>query len=211
MIVVMGPKKIGPNRYVLAVLTAVLAGLFSIVGNWYISNRHIDALILAERLVARRQAYQIFVETVGQRNSPELSQLLHLGSLADRVATDGEIQGLEDQFSEIIERLYSFDMYLQLSSDLGVVRLHGSEKVNRIADDLLATVALKYHDVDLDSYPPQFVSYWEHWKPIQKSDNVAYGWEPKVSPDERFTAIIASRLFSHLLETIREELRQNPR
>ena len=102
-------------------------------------------------------------------------------------------------------------MYLQLSSDLGVVRLHGSEKVNRIADDLLATVALKYHDVDLDSYPPQFVSYWEYWKALQKSDGVAIGWEPKVSPDERFTAIIASRLFSHLLETIREELRQNPR
>ena len=96
----MGPVRIGPNPYVLAVLTALLAGFFSIAGGWYISNRQIDALILEERLVARRQAYQIFVENVSWRSSPELSQLLHLGALVDRVATDGEIQELEDHFSK---------------------------------------------------------------------------------------------------------------
>lgn len=207
----MGPVRTGPNPYILAILTALLAGFFSIVGSWYISNRQIDALVLEERLIARRQAYQIFVETVNRRNSPELSQLLHLGALVDRVATDGKIQDLEDRFSEVIKNLHSYDTYLQLSSDFGVVRLHGSEQVNKIADDLLATVVFRSHQIDLDSYPPEFVSYWEQWRLLQEGDRIVIGWEPKVSPDERFTAIAASHLFSYLLEVIRRELRQEPR
>ena len=111
----------------------------------------------------------------------------------------------------MIKNLYSYDTYLQLSSDFGVVRLHGSEQVNKIADDLLATVAFKHYEVDLESYPPQFVSYWKQWKLLQEGDHVVIGWEPRVSSDERFAAIAASHLFSYLLETIRRELRQEPR
>jgi hypothetical protein len=185
----------------------MLAGIISIAGSWYISSRQIDALVLEERLSARREAYQSLVENLGQKESPQLSELMRLGSLAGRAVSDAEIQELEDRISIVVGRLHSYDTYIQLSSHLGVVRLHGSEEVNKIADDLLTIVAFRYYEVDLDRYPRDLVESWERWKFLQK-EGISYGWETKVSPDERFTMIAASLLFDYLLESIRSELRQ---
>lgn len=201
--------KSNPNPYLLALFTAALAGIFSFAGSWYVSGKQIEAIVIEERLSSRRLAYQSFIESVTHDSSPLLNRLLHIGSMADSVATDSEVQALEDEFAVVVQQLYTFDTYTKLSSDLAIVRIHGSEAINRIADDLLYVVSFHHYKVDVKNYPESFQNYWISWNDAQKNTNYL-GWEPKISGEERFTAVISARLFSYLLETIRQELQDDP-
>lgn len=198
-----------PNPYALAAFTAVIAAVFAMLGGWFAARQQLNNLLLEERLQSRRRAYETFVEQVSRGNSPTLSALLNLGAMADRVTTDSEVQALENQFAVVARSVDDLSTYVQLSSDLSIVRLHGSENVNRIADDLLSVAVMKYDEVDTSRYPEDFQEYWNRWKAIQDR-GVEYGWEASVRKEARFSSIIAARLYRHLLDVIRQELREVP-
>ncbi|HVY55048.1 MAG TPA: hypothetical protein VHC46_04765, partial [Thermodesulfobacteriota bacterium] len=150
-----------------------------------------------------------FLEKIDRQHSPELSRLLNLGSVGDKIFTDAQIQALEDQFEIVVSNLHDYKIYWQLSSYLHLVRLNASDKVNQYADDLLSVLTITGTDIDLNNYPPEFVEYWNQVR-YSQDFGVAYGWTEKVSEDERFAVIMAARIFNQLVKQMRDELLQVP-
>ncbi len=126
------PKQ--PNPYVMAVFTAVLAGAFSVLGTYFTAQFQAKHAIAQKQLEYRAQSYAAFLEKIDRSRSPEIGQLLSIGSLAERVATDSEIQNLEDQLAVLLRKAPIQDLYWKLNNDLNLVRLHGSDRVRRVCD-----------------------------------------------------------------------------
>src|SRR2546426_7172191 len=127
------PKQ--PNPYVIAVFTAVLAGAFSVLGTYFTAQFQAKHAIAQKQLEYRAQSYAAFLEKIDRSRSPEIGQLLSIGSLAERVTTDSEIQNLEDQLAVLLRKAPIQDLYWKLNSDLNLVRLHGSIRVRRVCDE----------------------------------------------------------------------------
>jgi hypothetical protein len=196
-----------PNPYLIAIFTAVLAAGFSILGSHYTYKKQTEKLLLEQRLGIRKHAYTLFLEKIDREKSPLLSRLLHLGSAADHVATDGEIQTLEDAFEKMALALQSYDVYWYLSNDMSILRMYGSRRVVEYSKDLLNVTTGQYWQISLKGYPRDVQVYFHKWKKIQATGG-AYGWKEKITSEERLTLILAARLFRNLLDTIRAEFEQ---
>jgi|SRR5947208_3985272 hypothetical protein len=83
-----------------------------------IQARHARA---AKALEYRAQAYAGFLQKLDRERSPLVNRLLNIGSLADRVATDGEIQALEDRIADLLKQLDPQEAYWQLNSDFNLL------------------------------------------------------------------------------------------
>jgi len=193
-----------PNPYVMAIFTAILAAGFATLGTYYTHQKQTQKFLLEQRLGSRKQAYTLFLEKIDREKSPLLSRLLHLGSVAEHLATDGEIQTLEDAFEQITVALQSYDLYWQLSNDMSILRMYGSRTVVEYANDLLDLTSGKYWQISLQKYPRDVQVYFHKWKK-HAALGVAYGWKERITSDERLTLILTARLFRNILETIRAE------
>jgi len=197
------PKQ--PNPYVIAVFTAVLAGAFSVLGTYFTAQFQAKYAIAQKQLEYRAQSYAAFLEKIDRSRSPEIGQLLSIGSLAERVATDSEIQTLEDQLAVLLRKAPIQDLYWKLNSDLNLVRLHGSNRVRRVCDDILKALALREFEIDWSVYPRDVSQLREKWAGIQK-EGITYGWQPRISNDKRLMIIVVGKLFELLVTELRNEL-----
>ncbi|MFQ5915136.1 MAG: hypothetical protein ACE5JS_18345 [Nitrospinota bacterium] len=197
-----------PNPYLLALFTAVFAAVFSVVGIYYTSKKQTERLLFEQRLDSRRRAYVLFLEKIDRERSPHLSRLLNLGSVADRVATDGEIQALEDAFGELATFLQDYELYWQLSNDMSILRMYGSQRIVGYSKALLAVISGLHWEIALEKYPSELQIYYHRWRNAQEK-GIAYGWEPKVTDEDRLTLIVAAKLFSNLQDTVRAEFERD--
>lgn len=194
-----------PNPYLLAVMTAVLAGIFSVVGGYYTARFQAQEAIAQKQFEYRVLAYTAFLEKTEHSKAPVINQILTIGSMADHLATDSEIQEFEDRVSALLKKHSSQDIYQQLNSDLNTLRLHGTSKVAAMCDDILKSLLLKDYAIDWSKYPADIASSHDEWKKTQEN-GLAYGWEERMSPDERLMVVTISKLFYTLIAQLRLEI-----
>jgi hypothetical protein len=195
-----------PNPYLLALLTAVLAGLFSITGGYFTASFQAKNAVLQKQLEYRAQAYTTFLEKIDKTRAPLLAELLNIGSLANNVGSDGEIQELEDRMGALLDKAKPSDIYWQLNSDFNILRLHGTPSVRETCQNLLKVLSFRHWEVNWSTYSPVIQNYYKRWRKIQDK-GVVYGWEAKILPDERLMLILTAQLFEVLLGQLRDELR----
>ncbi len=198
-----------PNPYVMAFLTATLAGLFSVIGGYFTAGFQARQAIAQKQLEYRVGAYTAFLDKTDRNKAPAISQILNIGTMADHLATDGEIQAFEDRIAELLKKNDAQDLYWQLNADLNVLRLHGSARVAKICDDLLKALLLRDHEINWTDYPPEVTAFHDRWKMAQKK-GIAYGWEERVSADERLMIVTIAKLTQILIQQLRTEIHGLP-
>ncbi|MFC7518021.1 hypothetical protein ACFQUU_23710 [Herbaspirillum sp. GCM10030257] len=199
------PQSPAPNPYAMAVLTAVLAGLFAVIGGYFTSAFQARHAIAQKQLEYRVAAYSSLLDKTNLNNAQAISQILNIGQMADHIATDGEIQAFEDRIADLLKKQGTHDLYLQLSADLNLFRLHGSGRAQRTCDDLLKALMLRDFEIDWKIYPPDVGEYHEKWKTALEN-GTAYGWEERVSSDERLMVITMAKLTQLLIRQLKEEI-----
>lgn len=192
-----------PNAYLMAFFTALLAGLFSLAGSYVIARFQARQATVAKSLEYRTKAYTDFLTKIGER-SPLIGRLLNIGSLADRVVTDGAIQEFEDRVAELFVELDLHATYAELNSDFNFLRLHGDEATERICRDILALLSFRDGEVDWSKYPQETQLYYQQWRTNQEGP--AYGWDPSITNDQRIMVIMVAKLFDELVSHLRGEL-----
>jgi len=196
-----------PNPYLLAVITAVLAGIFSVIGGYYTARFQAQEAIAQKQFEYRVLAYTTFLDKTEHSKAPAINQILTIGSMADHLATDVEIQEFEDRISALLKKHSLQDIYQQLNSDLNTLRLHGTPKVAAMCDDILKSLLLRDHAIDWGKYPSDIASSHEAWKENQENGR-AYGWEELVSSDERLMLVTISKIFYMLIAQLRLEMHE---
>lgn len=194
-----------PNPYVMAVFTAVVAAMLSVVGSSYASRAQLRQALMQKELDLRREVYLAFLAKVDRRSGPLMSEILGIGSLADRVTTDGSVQALEDRLDALLKGRQPQTLYVYLNSDLNMVRLAASGEVRILAEDLLSAVYQDFGSIQWTKHPPSMRQYYDHWSNVQR-EGIPYGWKERVSSDERLAVILTSRLFQDLLDAMAKEV-----
>lgn len=193
------------NPYVMAVFTAVLAGIFSIIGSHYTADFQVQEAITQKQFEYRVLAYTAFLEKTDHTKAPAISQILAIGSMANHLATDGEIQEFEDRVSRLLKKHSAQDIYWQLNADLNSLRLHGTPRVAEICDDILKSLLLRDHEIIWSKYPADLVAEHDRWNTAQDKGQ-AYGWTEQVSSDERLMIVMISKLTQALITQLRKEI-----
>ncbi len=199
-----GPSR-QPNPYGMAFLTAALAGLFSVVGGYFAAGFQAQHAVAQKQLEFRVKAYEAFLEKTDRAKTPGISQLLNIGVMADDLTTDGEIQAFENRISELLKKHDAQDLYWQLNGDFNVLRLHGSTQVTRTCDNILKALLLRDAEINWRDYPPEVAAFHERWK-ISQEKGSAYGWEEKVSDEERLMIGTVAKLTQALIQQMRLEI-----
>ena len=151
-------------------------------------------------------AYESFLQSDRIR-SPSLSRLLMLGAMADRLATDGEIQAFETQAAALLKKVDTQDLHAQLNSECNLLRLHGSTRVVTICDDLIRAWLGHDDEIKWSGYPVDVQSFRAKWKPSE-TPGEPYGFEPKLSDADRWRVFAFSKLRAVLFEHLRSEIQQ---
>lgn len=193
------------NPYVMAVFTAVLAGIFSIIGSYYTAGFQARQAMAQKHFEYRVLAYTAFLEKTNHAKAPAISQILAIGSMADQLATDGEIQEFEDRIAHLLKKHSAQDIYWQLNADLNSLRLHGTPRVAEICDDILKSLLLRDHEINWSKYPTDLVAVHDRWNTAQDKGQ-AYGWIELVSSDERLMIVMISKLTQALIAQLRTEI-----
>lgn len=194
-----------PNPYVMAVFTAVLAGIFSIIGGYYTTDFQARQAIAQKQFEYRVLAYTAFLEKTDHAKAPAISQILAIGSMADHLAFDGEIQEFEDRIVRLLKKHSAQDIYWQLNADLNSLRLHGTPRVAEICDDILKSLLLRDHEIIWSKYPTDLMAAHDRWNTAQDK-GLAYGWIERVSSDERLMIVMISKLTQALIAQLRKEI-----
>jgi hypothetical protein len=205
------PKKVDtrftnpPNPYFLAVFTATLAGIFSVVGGYFTAEFQEKQATTQKQQDYRGVAYTRFLDKMDRSKAPAISQLLSIGLMADHLATDAEIQAFEDRITSLLKKYDTQDIYWQLNADLNILRLHGSNRVSEICDDILKSLLLRNNEINWAAYSPNIVAFYDSWK-VAQEEGTAYGWEERVTSDERLMIITISKLTQLLIKQLRAEI-----
>lgn len=194
-----------PNAYVMALLTALLAGSFSVIGGYFIASFQARFAIGQKHLELRAQAYSSFLEKVDRVRSPIVAELLNIGSLSEHVATDSEIQTLEDRLGEFLKANEKQTIYWQLNSDFNVLRIFGTVRTQQLCEDILKLLVLRDHAVNWSQYSRSVQEYYLKWRKIQDEGESSYT-EDRISSNERLMVIMMAKLFGVLVTQLRSEL-----
>lgn len=194
-----------PNPYILALITAVLAGFFSIVGSYFTAKIQINQTVMEKQFEYKISAYTSFLEKVDRSKMPAISQVLTIGSIAGHLATDGEIQAFEDHIAELLSKHDIHDLYWQLNVDLNILKLHGTPRVAQICDDIMLILLLRHHEIDWSKYSVDVVNFYKRWQETQ-IQGIAYGWEARISSEERLMIIMMAKLTEVLIIQLRDEM-----
>ncbi len=198
-------KAVQPNPYLMALLTATLAGLFSVLGGYFAASFQAKHAIAQKQIEYRVEAYGAFLDKTDRNKAPALSQIISIGAMADHLATDSEIQAFEDRIALLLKKYDAQDLYWQLNADLNILRLHGSDRVSKICDDLLMALLLRDSEISWTDYPSDIVAFHNRWKTAQEK-GTSYGWEERVSGDERLMIIMVAKLTQVLVKQLSNEI-----
>ncbi len=157
----------------------------------------------------KRYIYLSFLNKIDKSNDPVISEMLNIGSLADKVATDSQIQDLEDKLHSILSKNNTYDIYWRLNSDLNILRLRASDRGKIRADDLLNALTLNFHEIQIKNHSAEVQAYYSKWWEVQRN-GIAYGYEERITPEERFSIIVSGKLLQSLIQAMNEELRITP-
>jgi hypothetical protein len=191
----------------MAVFTVALAGIFSALSTYYAASFQMKQATFQKQFEYRAKAYSAFLEKIDRVHSPIFAELLNIGSLADHIATDNEIQFLENRLAYLLKKTSPQDLYWQLNSDFKLLQLHGTVLVHTRCEDILKLLVFRDSEVNWSDYQKPIRDYYQRWRDAS-SNGIEYGFEAKVSNDEWRMIIVVSRLFQSLISQLRSELMQ---
>lgn len=194
-----------PNPYALAIFTAVLSGILAVIGSVYTADFQAKQALLQKQFEYRVIAYTAFLDKIDNSKMPALSQMLNLGAMVAHLGTDADFQMFEDRVADLLKKNHSYDVYLQLNSDLNVLRMHGSMQVAEICDDLLKSLLLNDSQINWSKYPPEVLKIHDHWNNSQKTGS-NYGVTERITSDERMMIVMTSKLTQILIKQLRNEM-----
>jgi hypothetical protein len=198
------PKNDSPaNPYAMAVFTAALAGVFSIIGSYFGAGFQAHSAVMARQVEMRAEAYAAFFGRIDPQSSPQLSRLLNLGAAAEHLATDAVIQEFEAELADILHKANLQELHWQLNANLNVLRIHGSLPVNRMCDDLLRALILRDEEIDWTAYPDSLQAAHKAWKSEGRN---TLGWEPRVRDDQRLMIVSVAMLMRALVNQMQIEI-----
>ncbi len=119
--------------------------------------------------------------------------------------SDEARQDLENRLKKLRDAMKDGHNVISMLHTLTKVKLSGSKQIIQIVDDIELLIMFTYDKVDITKYPKDFQKFWSFLLYVQEK-GIAYGWEEKVSNEERFCMLIAGKLFSYLVERMNEEL-----
>ena len=189
----------------MAVLTAALAGLFSILGSYYTAKFQMTRAVGQKQLEYKISTYTAFLDKIDSPKTPATSQILTIGSMANHLSTDHEIQEFEAQISHVLANQDIQNLYWQLNSHLNTLRLLDAPRVARTCDDILKILLLRDHEIDWSKYSVDVADFYNRWKNAQVEGS-AYGWKERVSPDDRLMVIMIAKLTEILIAQLRDEI-----
>lgn len=197
-----------PNPYIIAILTAVLAAILSVVGGYFTSKIQTENAILEKQFEYRASAYNSFLESVTPEKSPMLAKMLSLGKEMNFVHTDGEVQSLENESEKLMKEYYASDLAWKLDYHFNILRVHGSEKVRKYCDDINLVLNKSEYQVDWSKYSPKIQKEYAYWAEISKTEaNPADDYvDPKIMSQERMMIEMSSVLYAALIEQLNSEL-----
>jgi len=194
------------HPYFIAIVTAVLAGLFSIIGNYFAAQYQLTNITKQQQIQSRFDIYRYFLESLNTSPSNELSALLYIGGIARHAATDYEIQNVEDRFQQLIYSHSISEIYEYINNKLNVLLAFASPDVKNYCKDIIMLLSTNdAASITWSKYPQSIQDYFYRWK-LNTREGQAYGWESKITDDERLSIIMTSALFSGLLDEINKEL-----
>jgi hypothetical protein len=206
------PRLSRPQSYrllrMLLILTWAIAAMG--IGAWiYAGTRATEVARMQDPArKARLELYQRFLANVSADKSALLAEFLHVGSLAELATTDSEVQGLEDALYDLLHvhggRL---NLTLQLRTALDPLVASASPKVQACSEDILHALNAETALVDLRRYPSDVQEFCSEWQRIQREGST-YGWDARVSDDERLGIIMSAKLYRHLLQLLNAEIGQ---
>ena len=112
----------------LSIFTAVLASILSVFGFYITSSIQAKNEKIQKQFELKTSAYLTFLNSISKTQSPIIAQILSVGESVKHVATDAEIQNLENNFERLAKLNEENQISWQLDSDFNVLRLCGSEK-----------------------------------------------------------------------------------
>lgn len=197
-----------PNAYVMAIFTAILTSVFSVVGSYYAYEFQAKHAISQKQFEHRMLAYTAFLEKIEHVKAPAISQILSIGSIADHLRTDNDIQAFEDRIANLLENHRVQDIYWQLNADLNMLRLHGTPQVADISNDILKSLLLEDREIAWHKYPSELVTMHDH-RPADQEHVRAYGWTERVDSDDRLMIVMIAKLTQALIAQLRWEIRNS--
>ncbi|MBP8169800.1 MAG: hypothetical protein KAX99_09065 [Azonexus sp.] len=187
-----------PHAYAIAVLSAVLAGMVSII----VSHFNGQQAIAQKQMELRIAAYAAFLEKIDTHRAPTIGKLLSIGAIVSHVVTDSEIQESEDNIAGFLSAHPVQDLYWQLSWDFNILKVHGSTQVAQICKDILKALMLRDEEIDWSTYSSEVSKFHDVWKSLQE-DGEAYGWEERISAEERLMIVTVAKLMEVLIQQFR--------
>ena len=194
-----------PNPYLVAVFTALLSAVFAIIGFYFTAKLQAENVIIQKQYEYKATAYSAFLSSINKNTSPVIAEILSAGELSKHVVTDEDIQSLEDKFGRLAALNYEYKISLRFDSEFNILQLHGSEIVRRYCEDILSVLALREQSVNWNDYSKEITQLRDRWLAIQ-INGIAYGWEEKVSDEERVMYVLLSALYKNLLTQLRTEI-----
>mgnify|MGYP000326560431 CR=1 FL=1 len=191
-----------PNPYIYLLVWGLVAFVASIAGSYLGSEWQLQNTKDEIRFKARHEAYTAFQEAMKQ---PPLAGLLALGRRANEVATDSQIQNLEDRMSALVSNNGVEKFYRIVNAECGSLRVTASGAVRDGCEDVLKVLAHRVNGVDWSKYSEKVQDYKERWVRTTEKGR-AYGWQKKVSNNDRLAILISSRLLKALGARMNREL-----
>lgn len=201
-----GDRKISsPNAYVMAVITAGLAAVFSVVGGYWLSQQQSKQVAVQRLYEHRLAAYDAFLQRIGA--VPGVSEILSAGAMVNDLMTDSELEIFEDRSAKLLQVHHTQDLYWSLNAEMQLLRLHGTPQVRDICDDILRLLLMRHAEVRWNRYSPTLrVSYSQSLRAQEVGS--AYGVTEQVTEDERLMIIMTPQLMQVLVDQLRAELPQ---
>ncbi|MDX4069759.1 hypothetical protein [Aliarcobacter skirrowii] len=181
------------NSYLSLIITGLITTVFSTCSAYVLFKYQ-------SNYEYKNQAYKLFLEKIDLNNSPIMNKILNLGSLADFVATDGEIQDLENGMYELLNSHSRNEIYLMLNNEFNILRLYGDKKTKRYCEDILLLLNDQAHIINWGNYEPSINLYYKQLESTR--GGISMGYEQMISDDERINLILISKLFKVLLNHI---------
>lgn len=196
------------NPYLIALFTAIITGIFAIIGFYFTINLQTASIIKQKQFEYRASAYNSFLTTVNRNKSPLISDILSIGQLTKHVATDMEMQILENKFGKLASSNREYNISLQLDSDFNILRMHGSNIVRQYCDDIITILALRESDVNWSKYSEEINEKRDIWIGPKQETEVDYV-DTKVTDEERMIFVLLSTLYTELINQLSTELQGN--
>ncbi|ELB2250019.1 hypothetical protein QNZ72_004470 [Vibrio parahaemolyticus] len=189
---------------IIAVITALLACVGSVGGVYLSAPLVISQFIEQKNYEHKAKAYESFLKSMSEDKSSVSMKLIGLNQMVRNVTTDASIQRIEDNLELLSAKNRSDKLFLYLISNMQALQLHGSEKVDLYIDDFMSVLLGNEFLVDWDLHDDDTRSVRNNWI---DNDGPAYGFEEKVSDDERAKFIILSAQYVELVKLLKAELR----